>query len=309
LKHFQDSHLRPYEDQLAISLLSMEILHNLADESESAFLRLEPEMRKAESEPVVVARTESWLAIVTLNRESVRNAISRKMAQLLSKCLDELALNPELRALILTGAGSKAFSGGADLKERHRMTPRQRQIHTAEIRQAADRLATFPVPVVAAINGYALAGGAELAIACDLRVAGESAIIGFPEVRLGIFPGAGAVERLPRIVGASKARHLLFSGRQIESDQALAIGLVDSVVPDDYVFAETTRLCRDIASQSPSAVRALKKAILATETELSDEAARLVEAIRAELDSSGDYNQGLEAFAEGKLPNWLEEQH
>ena len=162
---------------------------------------------------------------------------------------------------------------------------------------------------MAAINGFALAGGAELAVACDLRVAGENAIIGFPEVRVGIFPGAGAVERLPRIVGASKARHLLFTGRQVEAHQALTMGLFDSVVPDDYVFAEATRLCRNIASQSPSAVRALKQAILVMEREPPDEATRKVEAIRAELDASADYHLGLEAFAEGKLPNWLEDQH
>ncbi len=266
-------------------------------------------MKHAEQDSVLVTRPETWLAIVTLSRESVRNAISRDMARQLVRRLNELATEPELRALILTGAGSKAFSSGADLKERHRMTPRQRQEHTSEIRAAADSIASFPAPVVAVINGFALAGGAELAVACDLRVAGERAIIGFPEVRVGIFPGAGAIERLPRIVGASKARHLLYSGRQVEADQALSIGLVDSVVPDDYVLIEATRICRDIASQSISAVRALKRAILALEREPPDQAAQIVRAIRAELDSSADYNHGLEAFAEGRLPNWLEQSH
>jgi enoyl-CoA hydratase len=184
------------------------------------------------------------------------------------------------------------------------MTPNQRQRHTKKIREVADLLAAFPVPVVAAIRGYALAGGAEFAIACDLRVAGESAIVGFPEVRVGIFPGAGAVERLPRLVGASRARSLLFSGRQIEADQALQMGLIDFLVPDDCVMTEATRLCRDIASKSPAAIRALKQAILASERQPEDQAAKLVEAIRSELDSGAEYEEGLSAFAEKRVPSW-----
>lgn len=253
---------------------------------------------------VLIKRPESWLAIVVLNREEVRNAISIEMADQLAIRLTELATVAELRALILTGAGDRAFCAGADLKQRHRMTPSQRQRHTHKIREIADLLAAFPAPVVAAIRGYALAGGAELAIACDLRVAGESAIIGFPEVQVGIFPGAGAVARLPRLVGASRARRLLFTGRQIDADQALQMGLIDFIVPDDNVMTEATRECRDIASQSPAAIRALKQAILASERNSVAQAAKLVEAIRSELDSGAEYNEGLSAFAEKRAPNW-----
>jgi enoyl-CoA hydratase/carnithine racemase len=253
---------------------------------------------------VLVKWPESWLAIVVLNREEVRNAISVEMAEQLAKSLTELATDAELRALILTGAGDQAFCAGADLKQRHRMTPSQRQRHTKKFREVADLLAEFPVPVVAAIRGYALAGGAELAIACDLRVAGERAIIGFPEVRAGIFPGAGAVERLPRLVGASRARSLLFTGRQLESDQALQMGLIDILVPDDYVLTEATRLSRDIASQAPAAIRALKQAILASEQIPADQAAKLVEAMRSELDAGAEYDEGLSAFVEKRAPSW-----
>jgi enoyl-CoA hydratase/carnithine racemase len=253
---------------------------------------------------VLVKRPESWMAIVVLNREEVRNAISTEMADQLVKRLNELATDVNLRVVMLIGAGDRAFSAGADLKQRHRMTPGQRQRHTKKIREVADLLAEFPVPVVAAIRGYATAGGAELAIACDLRVAGESAFIGFPEVRVGIFPGAGAIERLPRLVGASRARSLLFSGRQIEADQALQFGLIDFLVPDEYVIAEATHLCRDIASKSPAAIRALKQAILASERHRDDQAAKLVEAIRSELDSGAEYDEGLSAFVEKRAPSW-----
>jgi enoyl-CoA hydratase/carnithine racemase len=252
----------------------------------------------------VVDRPELWLAIITLNREDVHNAISNRMATILADRLASLGSDEELRALIVTGKGEKAFSAGADLRERHRMTPRQRTAHTEHIRECADRIYEFPVPVIAAVRGFALAGGAEVAIACDIRVAGESAIFGFPEVNRGIFPGAGAVERLPRLIGSSRARRLLFTGRQIDTAEALNIGLVDSVVPDDYVMVEAKRLCRDIASQSPAAVRALKKAIRASETRPLDFAIEQIAAIRAELDAGDDFEEGLAASAEQREPRW-----
>jgi enoyl-CoA hydratase/carnithine racemase len=261
-------------------------------------------MPDPQDDPVVVNRPELWLAIITLNREDVHNAISTRMARILADRLASLGSDEELRALIVTGKGEKAFSSGADLRERHRMTPRQRTAHTNQIRECADRIYEFPVPVIAAVRGFALAGGAEIAIACDIRVAGESAIFGFPEVKRGIFPGAGAVERLPRLIGSSRARRLLFTGRQIDATEALSIGLIDSVVPDDYVMTEAKRHCRDIASQSPAAVRALKKAIRASETRPLDYAIEQIAAIRADLDAGDDYEEGLAAFVEQREPRW-----
>jgi enoyl-CoA hydratase/carnithine racemase len=256
------------------------------------------------SDPVLVARPEPWLAIITLNREGVRNAISSQMGKMLVHHIAELAGDEQLRSLIVTGAGGKAFSSGADLKERHRKTPAQRTRHTEVIREVADRLCAFPVPVVAAIRGFALAGGAEIAIACDFRIAGQNTQIAFPEVKRGIFPGAGAVDRLPRLVGSSAARRLLFTGRQIDAAESLRIGLVDSVVPDDYVMVEATRLCRDIASQSPVAIRALKQAIRLSENSPPDDAREQITALRANLDAGDDYEEGLAAFAEKREPHW-----
>jgi enoyl-CoA hydratase/carnithine racemase len=256
------------------------------------------------ADPVIVERLEPWLAIITLNREEVRNAISRQMATMLVDRLSELSADEQIRALVITGAGDKSFSAGADLKERHKMTASQRARHTESIREIADRLYAFQVPVVAAIRGYALAGGAELAIACDFRIAGENAVLGFPEVKRGIFPGAGAVERLPRLVGSSWARRLLFTGRQIDANEALTMGLVDSVAPVDYVFSEAKRICRDVASQSPAAIRRLKRAIIASESAALDAAREQINHIRAELDAGDDYEEGLAAFAEKRQPRW-----
>jgi enoyl-CoA hydratase/carnithine racemase len=261
-------------------------------------------MPDRQSDPVLVARPEPWLAIITLNREGVRNAISTEMATLLSGNLAELGGDEQLRSLIVTGAGNRAFSSGADLKERHLMTPSQRTRHTEAIRDVADQLYAFPVPVVAAIRGLALAGGAEVAIACDLRVAGDSTVFAFPEAARGIFPGAGAVKRLPRLVGSGSARRLLFTGRRIDAAESFRIGLIDAVVSDDYVLSEATKICREIASQSPNAIRAVKQAIRISESLPSENARLQIAALRAELDAGDDYEEGLAAYVEKRKPYW-----
>src|SRR5579884_1848255 len=212
--------------------------------------------------PVLVdTDRERGIATVTLNRPHARNALNRLMAQTLVLALANLAAQPDLRALILTGAGELAFCAGADLVERRGMTPGERTEHSAEINAAADALAGFPTPVIAAIRGYALAGGAELAIACDLRVAADDAVFGFPEPRVGIFPGAGGVVRLPALVGAGRARDLLYTGRRIGAEEALRIGLVDRIVPAAAVAEAARALAAEIAANAPLAVRAVKRAL------------------------------------------------
>ncbi len=134
------------------------------------------------------------------------------------------AVREDVRAVIVTGAGERAFCAGADLKERRMLAPDERAAHTAAIEAAAEALAALPMPTIAAVRGFALAGGAELAIACDLRVAAEDATFGFPEVKIGIFPGAGGALRLPRLVGSGAARDLLFTGRQIAAEEAFRMG-------------------------------------------------------------------------------------
>ena len=144
---------------------------------------------------------ESHIATLTLNRPEALNAISRQLAEELLATCDALANRDDVWVLIVTGAGERAFCAGADLKERRMLSPAERTAHTAAIEAAAEALAALPMPTIAAVRGFALAGGAELAIACDLRVAADDAAFGFPEVKIGIFPGAGGALRLPRIVG------------------------------------------------------------------------------------------------------------
>jgi enoyl-CoA hydratase len=199
------------------------------------------------------------VAHVTLDRPEVRNAIDLTMIRELGAIIDDLAADDAVRVAILAGEGGKAFAAGADiaqLKERG-ASDALRKINAALFRRWEDQ----PIPTIAAIRGWALGGGCELAMACDLRVAGEGAKLGQPEVGLGILPGAGAIQRLPRLVGIGKAKELIFTGRIIGATEAQQIGLVNQVVPDDQVLAAARELAMTIAKQGTLAVRISKMAL------------------------------------------------
>ncbi len=261
---------------------------------------------EAERSPSVLLAVddESHIATLTLNRPEVLNAISRQLAAELLAACDALNGREDVRAVIVTGAGERAFCAGADLKERRMLSPDERAAHTAAIEAAAEALAALPMPTIAAVRGFALAGGAELAIACDLRVAAEDATFGFPEVKVGIFPGAGGALRLPRIVGSGAARDLLFTGRRVEAEDAFRLGLVDRLAPAESVFGASTDLAGSIAANAPLAVRAVKRALEESHGTRTGEARRVVNTLRAALDSTADYEEGLAAFAERRLPRF-----
>ena len=253
---------------------------------------------------LLAADCESHIATLTLNRPESLNAISRQLAaELLATC-GVLAGRNDIRIVIVTGAGQRAFCAGADLKERRMLSPAERTKHTAAIEAAAEALAALPMPTIAAVNGFALAGGAELAIACDLRVASADATFGFPEVKIGIFPGAGGALRLPRIVGSGAARDLLFTGRQLTAEEAYRLGLVDRLVPADSVVESANQLAASIAANAPLAVRAVKRALEESFGTPIDDARRVVNALRATLDNTADYEEGLAAFAARRPPRF-----
>lgn len=215
----------------------------------------------ADHENIAVA-VEDGIATLTLNRPEVRNAMNLAMLGEISAALDELAGNEDVGALILTGAGGKAFAGGADiaeLRERKHLQSLQ-AINSSVFRKVDD----FPAPTIAAVTGYALGGGCELCLACDLRVAGESAKFGQPEVALGIMPAAGGTQRLPRLVGIGRAKELIFTGEIIDAARALEIGLVNHVVADDAVIEKARELAGKILKQGRLAVRLAKAAINAS---------------------------------------------
>jgi enoyl-CoA hydratase/carnithine racemase len=248
--------------------------------------------------------SESHVAWLTLNRPRAMNAISRQMAADLQDACARLRREHAVRAVVMTGAGERAFCAGADLKERRGLSAEERAAHTTAIEHAAEAVADLPTPTSAASRGFALAGGAELAIACDLRVAASDAERGFPEVRIGIFPGAGGVLRLPRLVGRGAARDLLFTGRRVDAPGAYRIGLVDRVVAPEATEQTAHDLALSIAANAPLAVRAVKEALAASDATPIAEARAAVNGLRAALDATADYEEGLAAPAERRAPRF-----
>jgi enoyl-CoA hydratase len=230
---------------------------------------------------VVKLETIRWevdaqgVALLTFDRPDTRNALSLAMVREVHAALQDLALRGDVKCLIFTGAGGKAFISGADIAE---LRDRGRQDALARINTGLFRaVEQFPFPTIAAVRGFALGGGCELCLACDLRVAGEGSKFGQPEVGLGILPGAGATYRLPRLVGLGMARELIFTGRIIDAKEAHAIGLVNRVVKDDEVLDAARALAAEIGKNSALAVR-LAKQSLALSQELSTDGAMALEA-------------------------------
>ena len=204
----------------------------------------------------ILVEVEDRLAVVTFNRPDKRNAIDQTMVNEIHDVLDGFAADGDVEACVFTGAGDKAFVGGADiaqLRERGALDA----LKTINATLFA-RIEALPFPTIAAIRGYCLGGGCELAMCCDLRVAGEGSKLGQPEVALGIIPAAGGTQRLPRLVGMGRAKELILTGRTIDAAEALRIGLVNRVVPDDEVLDAAKLLARQILAHGALAVRLAK---------------------------------------------------
>jgi enoyl-CoA hydratase/carnithine racemase len=240
--------------------------------------------------------------LLTVDRPDVYNCLNLETLQTLRRLIAEIALDKDIRVVIVTGAGDKAFCSGADLKERRTMSEQQVQLYIRTIRDTFSELEKLPKPVIAAINGLALGGGTELALACDLRVMSETAQMGLTETALGIIPGAGGTQRLPRLVGKGVAKELIFSARRVLPQEALAIGLVNRVVPADQLMESTLSLAQDIAANAPIALAQAKFAIdcglevdLASGLQIESNAYQL-------LIPTKDRLEGLEAFKEKRKP-------
>jgi len=245
--------------------------------------------------------TSDGIAVVTIHRPEARNAINLEVVNEMHAALQALADDQTTRVLILTGSGRMAFASGADIRElRDRRAADALRGINSSLFMAVER---FPLPTIAAVSGYALGGGCELALACDLRIAGESARFGQPEVGLGIIPAAGGTYRLPRLVGAGRARELILTGRIIDADEALAIGLVNRLVPDERVLQEARATAFVMARKGPLALRAAKMALAASAygPEAGHVAERLAQAI---LFESADKREGMTAFLEGRPPRF-----
>jgi enoyl-CoA hydratase len=204
-------------------------------------------------------RVQDGIAHLELNRPEARNAINLEMVRALTQSLDELAQREDLRALVLSGAGGKAFAGGADIAELRERTHREAFLTVnATLFQ---KLEDFPRPTLAAIEGYALGGGLELALACDLRVASKTAKVGLPEVTLGIYPAAGGTWRLPRLIGLGRAKEWVFTGRIVEAEEAYALGVFERLCAEGEALSTALDLAKLIAQNAPLAVQVAKTAL------------------------------------------------
>jgi enoyl-CoA hydratase len=201
------------------------------------------------------------IGVLTINRPDKLNAISNELTSELQQLFDQIEDDKELRVLVITGAGEKAFVAGADIGE---LVDRDAQIgrKVSRLRQEIfSRIENFPFPAIAAVNGYALGGGLELALACSIRICSDKALFGAPEVKLGIIPGDGGTQRLPRLVGLGRAMEMILTGDFIDAQEAYRIGLVNKVVPHDELMEKTMELAKKIASRPPLAVRYAKEAV------------------------------------------------
>ena len=244
------------------------------------------------------------LAHVVLDRPEALNAISTAFAQQLGDAFTELARDDALRAVVLSSSSSRAFCVGADLKERNGFTDAELRAQRVVFRRMAAALLAVPVPVVAAVAGYALGGGLELALLGDVVVADTTAVVGLPEVSVGVLPGLGGTQLLPRRIGPGRAAELIYTARRLDAEQATALGVVDRLVPAGEVVEAALAIADEIARNSPVAVRNAKRAIrhgagvdLAAALDVEDGAWRATA-------FSADRSEGVQAFAEKRTPRW-----
>lgn len=249
------------------------------------------------SDVLLVEKLEGRVALLTVNRPDKLNALSGEVRCSLVGALNALRTDGEVRAVVLTGAGEKAFIAGADIAEFRDATP-IRQYRSMQAGNIYSLVEEFPKPVIAMINGYCLGGGCELAMACDIRIAADRAKLGQPEVNLGIIPGGGGTQRLPRLVGEGQALRLILSGEMIGAEEAKAIGLVEEVVPATELRERTLALARTIASKSPIALQAAKESVHAARRMPLDEGLKFERAWFGLLFSTRDKEEGVAAFLE-----------
>ncbi len=252
-------------------------------------------------------RRENNTVIATINRPEKHNALHKHVFDELKSLLDVLETDRTVRAMILTGAGEKSFSVGADLKERASMNDKDVLNRLQAVRHLYLRLERLGFPVIAALNGMALGGGLELALACDLRVAAENAVMGFPEVELGVIPGNGGTQRLARIVGRARAMELILLSRRLSAQEALAYQVVHTVVPVGQSLIAAKQWAQKIGEAAPIAVRQAKNAIrMGLEKSLEEGLSAEIEAYAPCLHSK-DRAEGLKAFQEKRKPVFIGE--
>lgn len=244
------------------------------------------------------------VAILTFNRPKVLNALNAALLADLERALDALASDTTVGAIILTGAGEKAFVAGADINELAVLTPARGKEHARHGQRIFDRIEHLGKPVVAAINGFALGGGCELAMACTMRIAADSARLGQPEINLGILPGYAGSQRLPRLVGKGRALEILLTGDMVTAQRAYEIGLVNQVVPAAELMPAARKLAATLASKAPIATRYILEAVNHGLDMPLAQGQFLETSLFGAIASTDDTKEGTRAFLEKRKANW-----
>ena len=245
----------------------------------------------------ITYEVEGQIGIITINRPKALNALNSAVLNELDKTLD--AVDQEaIRCLILTGAGEKSFVAGADIGEMSTLTKAEGEAFGKKGNDVFRKLETFPIPVIAAVNGFALGGGCEISMSCDIRICSENAVFGQPEVGLGITPGFGGTQRLARIVGTGKAKEMIYGARNIKAEEAYRIGLVNNVYPAEELMPAAKKLASTIARNAPIAVRNCKRAINEGIQVDMDQAIVIEEKLFGSCFETCDQKEGMNAFLE-----------
>lgn len=264
-------------------------------------LEIDDELPESDAE-LLLTPDPDGIAVITLNRPARRNALNRAVLLCLNEALHMAAQDPTVRGVIVTGAGGQAFAAGADIDELASLSPHEAQALSQLGQGVLRRVETLGKPTIAAVNGYALGGGLELAMACTLRFAAETAQFGMPEARLGLMPGFGGSQRLPRLVGRGRALDLLLSGERIDAAEAHRIGLADRVLPGEQLLDACRAYLRQVAMQGPLAVAAILQTVdmgleMGLEQGLAFESAQF-----GVIRGTRDCQEGLTAFRQKRAP-------
>ena len=256
------------------------------------------------SEELILLEVTEGIATVTINRPKQMNALNTDVLYKLREVLLECGRREDVKVVIITGAGEKSFVAGADIAEMKEMTPRQGMAFSETGQSVFSLIEQLPKPVIAAVNGYALGGGTEMAISCDIILASEKARFGTPEVNLGVFPGFGGTQRLTRLLGKARAKEIIFSGEMFDATRALAIGLINRVCPPEELMEEAVNLAKTIMSKGPVALELAKKSIEKGFDMDLDKALLLERSLFAQCFDTEDQKEGMSAFIDKREPDF-----
>jgi hypothetical protein len=240
---------------------------------------------------------DEMIGIITINRSEALNALNSSVLDEIGDCFDNIDINA-VRAVVLTGEGIKSFVAGADIGEMSKLSKTEGEAFGKKGNDIFRKIETFPIPVIAAINGYALGGGCELAMSCDIRICSDNAVFGQPETGLGITPGFGGTQRLARLVGPGMAKQLIYTAKNIKADEALRIGLVNAIYTQEELLETAKKMAKGIAKNAPIAVRACKKAINDGLDVKMDDAIVIEEKLFGSCFETHDQIEGMSSFLE-----------